>query len=332
MERIGVITSGGDAPGMNAAVRAITRQSIALGMDVWGAQDGFQGLCNDSLIPLGSRDVGGILQHGGTLLGTARCKEFHQAPGRKRAAECLYRYGIDGLILIGGDGSIAGVKALMDEQGVPVIAVPATIDNDVPQTDMAIGVDTALNTAVDIISKLRDTAASHQRTFVIETMGRHCGYLALVVGVASGAEAILVPEFPYDLDGVVEKIRDGMQRGKQHSLIVVAEGIRDQFDLADFESPAHKVAGYIHKQTGSQLDIRVTVLGHVQRGGAPTVSDRVLASRMGVTAVQRLHEGERGVMTSLQRNQIVSVPFDDVIGQTRELDEHLMKMAYTIAE
>ena len=332
MKRIGLITSGGDAPGMNAAVRAATRQAIALGMDVWGVRDGFQGLCNDNLIPLGSRDVGGVLQHGGTMLGTARCDEFLGAPGRKRAAECLGRYGIDGLVMIGGDGSMAGADKLLNEHGIPIIAIPATIDNDVPQTDMAIGVDTALNTAVDIISKLRDTAASHQRTFVIETMGRHCGYLALVAGVASGAEAILVPEFPYELDEVVQAVRDGMKRGKKHSIIVVAEGIRDQFELADFESPAHKVAGYIHSQTGEQFDVRVTVLGHVQRGGAPTVFDRVLASRLGAEAVQKLHEGESGVMVGLRRNQLVDVPFTDVIGQTRTLDEHLMKLAYTIAE
>jgi 6-phosphofructokinase 1 len=332
MQRLGIITSGGDAPGMNAAVRAITRQAIALGMEVWGAQDGFQGLCNDNLVPLGSRDVGGILQHGGTLLGTARCEEFTHAPGRKRAYQALRRYGIDGLILIGGDGSMAGADKLLNEHGIPIIAIPATIDNDVPQTDMAIGVDTALNTAVDIISKLRDTAASHQRTFVIETMGRQCGYLALVAGVASGAEAILVPEFPYDLDGVVDKVRDGMKRGKKHSIIVAAEGIRDQFELAQFESPAHKVAGYLWDQLGETFDVRVTVLGHVQRGGAPTVFDRVLASRFGAAAVQRLQDGEAGVMIALQDNDLVSVPFDDVIGQTRELDEHLMKLAYTIAE
>ena len=332
MNRLGIITSGGDAPGMNAAVRAATRQAIALGMEVWGVRDGFQGLCNDNLVPLGSRDVGGILQRGGTVLGTARCEEFLHAPGRKRAFECLQRYGIDGLLMIGGDGSIAGSQKLLEEHGVPVIAVPATIDNDVAATDMAIGVDTALNTAVDAISKLRDTAASHQRTFVIETMGRHCGYLALVVGVASGAEAILVPEFPYDLDGVVQKVHDGMKRGKKHSFIVVAEGIRDQFELEKFESPAHKIAEYIYDQTGKQYDVRVTVLGHVQRGGAPTVFDRVLASRMGAAAVQRLVDGETGIMLGLQRNELVNVRFTDVIGQTRELDEHLMKLAYTIAE
>lgn len=332
MKRIGIISSGGDAPGMNAAVRAITRQAIAHGIDVWGVQDGFQGLCNDNLVPLGTRDVGGILQRGGTVLGTARCEEFLHAPGRKRAFECLQRYGVDGLLLIGGDGSIAGSQKLLEEHGVPIIAIPATIDNDVPHTDMAIGVDSALNTAVDAISNLRDTAASHQRTFVIETMGRHCGYLALVAGVASGAEAILVPEFPYDLDGVVDKVRDGMKRGKKHSIIVAAEGIRDQFELAQFESPAHKVAEYLWDQLGESFDVRVTVLGHVQRGGAPTVFDRVLASRMGAAAVQRLRDGEKGVMIGLQDNDLVSVPFTEVIGQTRELDEHLMQLAYTIAE
>lgn len=332
MKRIGILTSGGDAPGMNAAVRAATRQAIALGLEVWGVRDGFQGLCNDNLVPLGSRDVGGILQRGGTVLGTARSEEFFHAPGRKRAFECLGRYGVDGLVMIGGDGSIAGSQKLHEEHGVPVVAMPATIDNDVAGTDMAIGVDTALNTAVDAISKLRDTAASHQRTFVIETMGRRCGYLALVAGVASGAEAILVPEFPYDLDDVVQRVRDGMKRGKKHSFIVVAEGIRDQFELAKFESPAHKIGGYIYDQTGGQFDVRVTVLGHVQRGGAPTVFDRVLASRMGAAAVHRLVDGGTGVMIGLQRNELVDVSFDDVLEQPRRLDEHLMSLAYTIAE
>lgn len=329
MKRIGVITSGGDAPGMNAAIRAITRQAIALDLEVWGVRHGLKGLMEDDLVPLSSREVGDILQRGGTVLGTARCEEFKTPAGQQRAVEGLRKYGIDGLVIIGGDGSIAAAQRLV-EHGVSIVAVPATIDNDIPGAEMALGVDTALNTVVEAITKLRDTAASHERTFVIETMGRRCGYLALMSGLAGGAEAILVPEVPFDLKRVIKKVRLSYRLGKKHSFIVVSEGIRDQLKLRPFESPAQHIGGHIAEETG--LEVRVTVLGHVQRGGSPTVFDRTLAMRSGAEAVRRLHGGEQGVMIALQCGDLLSVPFDEVLGVAKEFDEGLLELAYTLAE
>lgn len=325
---MGIITSGGDAPGMNAAIRAITRQGITLGLEIWGVRHGLRGLMQDDLIPLSSREVGDTLQRGGTILGTVRAGDFKTPAGQKRALEGLQKYGIDGLVIIGGDGSMAAAQEFV-KRDVPTVAIPATIDNDVPGAEVSIGVDTALNTAVEAITKLRDTAASHERTFVIETMGRRCGYLALMAALAGGAEAILIPEHPFDLKGVVKRVQRSYRMGKKHSFIVVSEGIRSQLDLRPFESPAHNVGEYLAEETG--LEVRVTILGHVQRGGSPTAFDRTLATRLGAAAAERLHNGESGVMIALQEGRLVSTPFEAILDKTKELDESLLKLAYTLA-
>ncbi len=328
MRRIGIVTSGGDSPGMNAAIRAVTRQGIMLGLEVWGVRRGLKGLMECDLIPLSSREVGGILQRGGTILGTARAEEFKTPAGQRRALESLQQYRLDGLVIIGGDGSLRAAKVLA-EQGVPTIGIPASIDNDIWGTDMAIGVDTALNTVTEAINKLRDTATSHERTFVIETMGRHCGYLALMAGLAGGAEAILIPEVPLDLKRVVQQVLKGYQAGKRHSFIVASEGIRDKLALRPFQSVAEHIGAYLREETG--LEVRVTVLGHVQRGGAPTAFDRVLATRLGAAAIEHLKQGESGTMIALQRGQIVSVPLAACLDKAKELELSLLKLAHTLA-
>jgi 6-phosphofructokinase 1 len=328
VKRLGIITSGGDAPGMNAAVRAITRQGTALGLEVWGVRSGLRGLMEDDLIPLGPREVGDILQRGGTLLGTARADEFKTPAGQKRALDALKRYEIDCLVVIGGDGSLRAAQVLHDF-GVPTVAIPATIDNDIAGTEMSIGVDTALNTIIDAINKLRDTAASHQRTFVIETMGRDCGYLALMAGVAGGAEAILIPEVPFNLKRVARQALLSHQAGKKHSFIVASEGIRGQFKLRTFQSVGEYIGAYIAKETG--LEVRVTVLGHVQRGGSPTAFDRLLATRMGAAAVASLHVGESGMMMALRRGEIVAVPLREGLETPRRLDQGLLELARILA-
>ncbi len=328
MGRIAVLTSGGDAPGMNAAARALTRKGIALGFEIWGVRRGYRGLMEEDLVPLGPREVGDVLQRGGTMLGTARAEEFKTPAGQKRALEALEKYRIEGLVVIGGDGSLHGAQAL-HEQGVRTIGIPATIDNDIPGTEIAIGVDTALNTVVEAINKLRDTAASHERTFVIETMGRDCGYLALMAGLAGGAEAILIPEAPFDLKEVARRVLRSHRAGKKHSFIVVSEGIRQHLELRPFQSVGEYVGAYIADETG--LEVRVTVLGHVQRGGAPTAFDRLLATRFGVAAAQALQEGKSGRMLALQRGEIVSLPLKEALQGRRELDLELLELAYLLS-
>lgn len=328
MKRIGIITSGGDAPGMNAAVRAVTRQALTMGLEVWGVRHGFRGLMEDDLVPLGPREVGDILQRGGTVLGTARAEEFKTPAGQNRALEALERYKIDGLVIIGGDGSLTAAHVL-HEKGVSTVGIPATIDNDIPGTEMAVGVDTALNTIVEAINKLRDTAASHERTFVIETMGRECGYLALMAGLAGGAEAILIPEVPFDLKKIVQRVLHSYQTGKKHSFIVVSEGIRKHLELRPFQSVAEYIGSYLAEETG--LEVRVTVLGHVQRGGAPTAFDRLLATRLGIAAVMRLKGGESDAMMALKKGEIVSVPLPEALAEKPTLDTSLLDLAYILS-
>ena len=281
MKRIAVLTSGGDAPGMNAAIRAVVRSGHYHGLEVYGVIRGYSGLINGDIRPLSLRSVGDIIHRGGTILYSARCKEFQTEEGRKKAVEQLRKHEIDGLVVIGGDGSFRGAQKLT-ALGFPAVGVPGTIDNDIPGTDFTIGFDTAVNTVIDCIDKIRDTATSHERTYVIEVMGRNAGDIALWSGLADGAESILIPESPYDLDDVVNRLKQAAESGKKHSIIIVAEGVGSGVEFAE------KIKEKLSVET------RVTVLGHVQRGGSPTAFDRVLASRMGAKAVDLLRARRKG--------------------------------------
>lgn len=285
--RIGVLTSGGDAPGMNAAVRAVVRRSLSLGLSVYGIRRGFDGILDGDFVTLKVESVGDIIHRGGTILHTARSERFLQEESQDLGAARLRGAGVQGLIVIGGEGSFRGLVDLC-RRGVKAIGIPATIDNDIAFTDYSIGFDTAVNTGVEAVNRLRDTATSHERIFVVETMGRRAGHLALAVGVAGGAESILIPELPVRIDEVCQKLRKGLDRGKVHSIIVVAEGAGSGFD----------VARQIEDCLG--MELRVTVLGHVQRGGTPTAYDRLIASRLGAKAVDLISQGESNLMVGIR--------------------------------
>lgn len=321
IRKIAVLTSGGDAPGMNPCIRAVVRTALARGLTVVGAENGYEGLIRGNFISLGARDVGGILQRGGTILRTARSAEMREPRGQREAVRQMNNANIDGLIVIGGDGSLRGAQAL-SSQGVPVVGVPGSIDNDIFGTDMAIGVDTALNTIVDAIDKLRDTASSHNRAFLIETMGRTSGYLATMAGIVTGAEMVLVPEMPTPIDEISKSIEDAYRRGKTHAIIVVAEGC-----VPNTTEVARQI---------EEMDIgfttRVTILGHIQRGGKPTSFDRLLASRFGVKAVDFLLNGQTGVMTGLNGRDIEPVPISLVVSKERTLPTEYLNMARTLAQ
>lgn len=302
MKRIGVLTSGGDAPGMNAAIRAVVRKAIYHGVEVFGIKNGFQGLIEGNIEKMELGSVGDIIQRGGTMLLSARSKEFTTDKGQNKGIEQLNKYGIEGLIIIGGDGSFRGAQKLT-EKGYPCIGVPGTIDNDIAGTDFTIGFDTALNTIIEAIDKIRDTATSHERTYVIEVMGRDAGDLALWSGLSGGAESILIPEKKEDFSDIIERLNRGHERGKKHSIIVVAEGVGSGFEYSD----------RIEKATN--METRVTVLGHIQRGGSPTASDRVLASRLGAKAVDLLLAGEAGKMVGIQSNQLVDQSILEVLSK-----------------
>ncbi len=304
--RIAVLTSGGDAPGMNAAIRAVVRAAAARGLTISGVEQGFEGLIRGTIRPLTPRDVGEILQRGGTFLHTARCPAMLTERGRRDAVRQVNAHGIDALVVIGGEGSITGARALAG-MGVPVVAIPASIDNDVWGTDMAIGVDTALNTIVETVDKLRDTASSHQRAFLVETMGRNSGYLALMGGLVCGAEMVLIPEVPTTPDEVATAVAAAYERGKNHAFIIIAEGAG---------LTTHEVASHL-AEADAGFDSRVTALGHVQRGGSPTAFDRLLANRMGITAVDALIDGRTDHMTGLSGRDIELVPLEDVVCQSR---------------
>lgn len=318
MQRIGVLTSGGDSPGMNAAIRAVVRAGHYYGVAVTGVRYGYHGLMAGNFVELGPRDVSGIIARGGTMLGSARSKEFRDAEGRTRAAEALHAGGIEALVVIGGDGTYKGAQALIDEHGIRCIGMPGTIDNDIGGTDYTIGYDTALNTALEAIDRIRDTAASHNRLFFIEVMGRDSGYLAMMAGIAGGAEEILVPETPTDIPGLIKKLQAGRARGKCSSIVVVAEG--------DEAGDAMTVA----KQVGEQSefrDTRVTVIGHLQRGGTPSAFDRLLASRLGVRAVEALLAGEHGKMAGIYRDTVVLEPFEKAWNERTQFDPSFLKVA-----
>ncbi len=307
VKHIGVLTSGGDAPGMNAAIRAVVRTALAGGAEVTGIMRGFSGLLDGDLEPMTARSVSNIVQLGGTILKTSRCREFYEEEGRTKAAAVLSRAGIDCLVGIGGDGTFHGLSKLSAEHGVAVIGVPGTIDNDIAGTEFTIGFSTAANTALESIDKIRDTAASHDRIFFIEVMGRNCGALALEVGLAGGAEGILIPEIPPDLERLSDIITEGRQRGKGSFIIVVAEGA--------LPGGAAEAAAAVKERTG--VSYRVSVLGHVQRGGSPTAADRTLASRMGAAAVVAATEGRTGIMTGVRDGDVVLVPLEETwLGET----------------
>ncbi|QHS22997.1 6-phosphofructokinase [Virgibacillus sp. MSP4-1] len=304
MKKIGVLTSGGDAPGMNAAIRAVARKAIYHDIEVYGVYYGYQGLIDGSIKKLELGSVGDIIQRGGTKLYTSRCPEFKTSEGQQKGIDQLNKLGIEGLVVIGGDGSFRGAKKLT-EKGFPCIGIPGTIDNDIPGTDFTIGFDTALNTVIQAVDKIRDTATSHERTYVIEVMGRDAGDLALWAGVSAGAESVLIPEKDEDFQDVAERIKRGHERGKRHSIILVAEGVGSAVEYSE------KIKKALNMET------RVTVLGHTQRGGTPTANDRVLASRLGAKAVDLLMEGKGGKMVGIQNNQIVDHDILEILDADR---------------
>jgi 6-phosphofructokinase 1 len=319
LKSIAVLTSGGDSQGMNAAVRAVVRSALYHGLDVYGVQRGFQGLLNNDIRKMDLRSVGDIIQRGGTILQTARCEEFYSPEGQAKGAENLRKMGIDGLVVIGGNGSYQGANKL-NELGIKTMGIPGTIDNDIPYTDFTIGFDTAVSIVVDAVNKLRDTMTSHERSSVVEVMGRHSGYIALYAGIASGAESILVPEVPFDLEAIAARMRENFQQGKRHSIILVAEGVGRGQDIA----------ARITELTG--MDARVTVLGHIQRGGTPTHNDRILASRLGDFAVQRLVAGDSGKACGIIRGELVATDLDVVVKAKKEFDRSLYELSLRLSQ
>lgn len=323
MKRIGVLTSGGDAPGMNAAIRAVTRTALEIDWEVYGVRHGYAGLVAGDFLPLGARDVGGIMQNGGTILGSARCPEFKTEEGRRKAVEALGSAGIEALVIVGGNGSQTGSNAL-SEMGFPVVGVASTIDNDLYGSEITIGVDTALNIALEAIDRLKVTASSHRRAFVVEVMGRDCGYLALMTGIAGGAEAIIVPEFDADPEAVAREVRAAYDRGKPHAIVVAAEGARYN---------AAGLASYFRKnESRFGFALRETILGHVQRGGRPTFADRYLATRLGAAATQRLIHGESGILVGISHGEIRTTPLAEVVANRKPLDAKLLELAQVLAQ
>ncbi len=314
MKKIGVLTSGGDSPGMNAAVRAVVRKAIYHNIEVYGVYQGYSGLMSGQIKKLELGSVGDIIHRGGTKLFTARSEEFKTLEGQKKGIEQLNKFGIEGLVVIGGDGSYRGAKKLT-EHGFPCVGVPGTIDNDIPGTDFTIGFDTALNTVIDAIDKIRDTATSHERTYVVEVMGRHAGDIALWSGLAGGAETILVPEENYDMDDIIARLKRGHDRGKKHSIIIVAEGVGSGVEFGK------------RIEEATQLETRVSVLGHIQRGGSPTAFDRVLASRLGARAVELLLEGKGGRAVGIQNNKLVDHDILEILDQPHTIDSTMYQLS-----
>lgn len=318
-QRIAVLTSGGDAPGMNAAIRSTVRSTIAAGGLAIAIEHGFEGLLNEAFRHLAIGDVGGKLDRGGTFIGTSRSERFRTPEGVAEAASILRNHGITGLVVIGGDGSYRGAAELARE-GIPTVGLPGTIDNDISGTDTSIGFDTTLNTICDAVSKVRDTASSHERTFVIEVMGRECGILATYAGLACGADVILVPEVPWELGEICNSVMSGIARGKRHSIIMLAEGAGNAFGIAEDLGQA---CGH---------DVRAVVLGHVQRGGSPSAFDRILASRMGAHAVRALLEGESGVAVGLKHADTVTYPLPEAYACVHSLRREIYELAGILAQ
>lgn len=322
MKRIAVLTSGGDAPGMNAAIRAVTRSALAHGWEVFGVKHGYRGLVDGEMIQFGARDVGGIIQLGGTVLGSARCEEFRTEEGQKKALRQMAQRDIEGLVVIGGNGSQTGANAL-HKWGFPVVGAASTIDNDLYGTDITIGVDTALNIALEAIDRLKITASSHNRAFLIEVMGRDCGYLGLMAGIAGGAEAICIPEQPISPEEIANILLSAYERGKTHGIVVVAEGAPfDAGEMAKYLAEKHEEVGF---------ELRMTRLGHVQRGGIPTVSDRILGTRLGAGAVDELAKGNSGVLVGMRGNELVTTPLEEIAGKHKPVDPKLLELAEVMA-
>ncbi|MFM7216380.1 MAG: 6-phosphofructokinase [Bacteroidota bacterium] len=322
IRKIGIITTGGDCPGLNAGIRAVVRTSIFHQLEVVGVVRGYEGLIDNSIIPLYSHSVSNILQRGGTILKTARSERFKTAEGRKLAWDNLVAAGIDALVVLGGDGSFRGLNTFLSEYDIPVIGMPKTIDNDIHGTDYAIGYDTALNTVVQAVDKIRDTADSHDRLFFVEVMGRDAGMIALQSGIGSGAEAILIPETTTRIEQIVSILNRGWERKKTSMIVIVAEG--------DDSGGAYKIAQEV-KSRFSQYDTRVSILGHMQRGGSPTCFDRVLASRLGVAAVESLLTGRRGEMVGIVNNQVTHTPLEVVVSNKKEFPMDLMRVAEVLS-
>jgi len=322
ISRVAIITSGGDAPGMNAAIRAVTRACVYNNLTPYGVYEGYKGLIEGNFKEMNARSVANIISQGGTFLKSARCLEFHKKEGRQKAIEQCLAQNIDGLIVIGGDGSFTGAQLFSKESNIPVIGIPGTIDNDIYGTDTTIGYDTALNTVINAVDNIRDTATSHNRLFFIEVMGRNAGFIALNAGIGAGAEEILIPEAQRDVDHLITSLERSDRAGKTSSIVLVAEGGQDgrSFDLA--------------KQVNKKLpnyEVKVTILGHIQRGGRPTCEDRVLASRLGVAAVEALIKGKNNIMIGISNNETIFVPLQEAITKQNQINNHLLHVADVVS-
>ncbi len=313
MKTIGVLTSGGDAPGMNAAIRAVVRSGIYNNLRVMAVNRGYNGLISGNIKEMNLSSVADIIHRGGTFLRTARCKEFKTQAGQRKAIDILKVFGIEGLIVIGGDGSFRGAQKLC-EYGIATIGIPGTIDNDLGYTDYTIGFDTAVNTVLDAITKIRDTSTSHGRVNIVEVMGRHCGDIALFSGLAGGAESVIVPEEGFDVDDVSKRLLQGRNRGKLHSIIILAEGVGKAYELGE------------ELQTKTGIETRVTILGHIQRGGAPTAFDRILASKMGAKAVELLLNGKKGRVVGMQGSKLIDMDINEALSIDKEFDEEMYNL------
>jgi len=318
LKKIGVLTSGGDSPGMNAAIRSVVRTAIYHGLDVAGIYQGYQGLIQGDIEELKITSVGDIIHRGGTMLRTARCEQFKSEEGFNKGLDMLRMFKLDGLVVIGGDGSFKGAKRLADA-GFPTIGIPGTIDNDLAYTDFTLGFDTALTTVVSAIGNIRDTSSSHGTVNIIEVMGRDCGDIALYAGLAGGAEAVIIPEIPNDVDALCRTLIHGKKRGKLHSIILLAEGVGKPYELAE----------EIKRKTDS--DVKVSVIGYLQRGGTPSPSDRILGSRMGAYAVDLLLEGKFGRAVGIKGNQMIDISFEDVLGMKKDYDRNIYELARILA-
>ena len=315
MKKIAILTSGGDAPGMNACIRACVRSAINSGLEVYGVERGYFGLVNNNIFPMNTHSVCDIVQKGGTILKTARCLEFKFPETRKKAADNLKALGIEGLVVIGGDGSFTGARLLSDENGINVVGIPGTIDNDLAYTDYTLGFDTAVNTVLWAINNLRDTMTSHDRVSLVKVMGRRCGDIAMYAGICGGAEYILVPEIPYDIKAIAEDIKKSKERGKTSNIIVLAEGAGNEMEIKTLVSVL------------SGADVKVTTLGHIQRGGSPSMADRMLAARFGTRATELLLEGKTNRVIGIKDNKIVDLDITEALSETKTINKHMYDMA-----